>query len=67
MPSILRVTRILKRTSQYVLALASGVSQPRISLIENDLAKPSQDEMKKLAKSLGVKVEDIFPSKEIAK
>ena len=64
MSSKLRITRILKHTSQYALAIISGVFQPRISLIENDLAKPTEEEMKKLAKSLGVKVEYIFPTEE---
>ncbi len=55
----------MKHTSQYVLALASGVSQPRISLIENELSQPSQEEMKRISKALGVKAEEIFPVSEV--
>ena len=61
MSSKLRITRILKNTSQYVLALTSGVSQPRLSLIENGLTKPSQEEVRRISKALKVKAEDIFP------
>jgi len=53
--------RVLQRLSQYVLALKTGISQPRISIIENSLVQPKEDEKKKIAKALGVKAEDIFP------
>ena len=55
-----RETRVLKRVSQYLLALESGVSQTRISLIENELVIPRDDEKEKIAGALGLKVEDIF-------
>ena len=53
-------TRVLKRVSQYVIALQTGIQQSRISLIENELVIPRGDEKKKIAKALGVKVQDIF-------
>ena len=54
-------TRVLRRVSQYVIALKTGVQQSRISLIENELVTPREEEKKKIAKALGVKVQDIFP------
>ena len=52
--------RVLRRVSQYVIALKTGIQQSRISLIENELVKPKKDEKEKLAKALGVQVKDIF-------
>jgi transcriptional regulator with XRE-family HTH domain len=54
-------TRVLQRISQYVLALKTGIPQPRISIIQNSLVTPREDEKNKIAKALGVKAEDIFP------
>jgi transcriptional regulator with XRE-family HTH domain len=55
-------TRALQRVSQYVIALKTGIQQSRISLIENELVMPREDERKKIAKALGVKSEDVFPT-----
>lgn len=54
-------TRVLRRISQYVLALQTNIPQPRISIIENELVEAKAEEKRKLAKALGLKVEDIFP------
>jgi DNA-binding XRE family transcriptional regulator len=47
-----------------MLALKTGIQQSRLSLIENELVKPREAEMKKIAKVLGVQIHDIFSSKE---
>jgi DNA-binding XRE family transcriptional regulator len=60
MSNRLREVRVLRRISQYVLALQTGIQQSRISLIENELITPKEEEKQKIAKALGVKVEAIF-------
>ena len=60
MKNKLREERFKLRWSQYLLANLSGVCQTRISLIENELCEPSQEEKKKLAKALNKKVEELF-------
>jgi len=57
----LKEVRFFKRISQPLLALKTSIQQSRISLIENELVMPREDEKRKFAKALGVKVEDIFP------
>jgi len=54
-------TRVLRRISQYVIALKSGIQQSRISLIQNELVTPKEGEKQKIAKALNLEVEDIFP------
>ena len=58
----IREERFKLRMSQYVLSNLSGVSQTRISLIENELSEPSEAERKKLAKALNIKVGELFIS-----
>ena len=57
--------RVLQRVSQYVIALRTGIHQSRISLIENGLVTPRVEEKKKLAESLGVQLQDIFPEEDV--
>ena len=64
MPNKLYETRVLKRVSQYVIALKTGIQQSRISLIQNGLVMPREEEKKKIAKALGVKVQDLFIADE---
>ncbi len=56
----LRKTRFFKNVSQHKLSFLAGVHQSRISLIENGLVEPRGDEKRKLAKALGVLVEEIW-------
>jgi transcriptional regulator with XRE-family HTH domain len=56
----LRETRVVKRITQFQLRLSTGIHQSKISMIENGLIKPSEDEEKRLAKALGVSPEDIW-------
>ena len=58
----LREFRITPRISQYVLALNSGVKQSRISLIENYLVKPTENEKTKISEALNHTTEEIFPT-----
>jgi transcriptional regulator with XRE-family HTH domain len=59
----LREVRLLKDLRQYEVSNVSGISQPRISLIENGLVQATKNEEEKLAQALGYSVEEIFPSK----
>jgi transcriptional regulator with XRE-family HTH domain len=57
----LREVRVVKRITQFRLRLSTGIHQSKISMLENDLIQPSQDEKQRLAKALGTEVENIFP------
>jgi len=60
MANRLRETRLLKRITQFQLRILTDIHQSKISLIENGLIDPTQDEQKKLAKALGIKAEELF-------
>ena len=64
MSNKLREIRTLKRISQYMLALQTGIPQSRISIIENALVQPNKEEKRKLAKMLGFKIEEVFSNEE---
>lgn len=55
------LTRTQYRVSQYHIAQRTGISQTRISLIENSLVTPRADEKERIARALLAKVTDIFP------
>ena len=44
------------------MRIATGIHQSKISMIENGLIEPREDEKKRLAKALGVRVEEIWGS-----
>ena len=50
----LREIRVVKRITQFQLRLSTGIHQSKISMIENGLVEPREDEKKKLAEALGV-------------
>lgn len=56
----LREVRVMKRCNQWDLALKTGISQSRISLIENGYVEPRPEEKRALAKALGVAQKEIF-------
>ena len=56
----LREIRFFKEITQPLLSLKTGIHQSRLSLIENGLVVPSEEEKKRLAKALRHKVDDIF-------
>ena len=58
----LKEIRFFKEVTQPLLALKSGIQQSRISLIQNELVTPREEEKRKIAKALNLKVEDIFLS-----
>lgn len=56
----LREVRVLRRITQFQLRVSTGIHQSKISMIENGLIKPSEDERRRLAKALGVGSEQIW-------
>ena len=59
-----REIRVVKRITQFQLRLSSGIHQSKISMIENNLVSPSEDEKHRLAKALHVSVQEIWDSEE---
>jgi transcriptional regulator with XRE-family HTH domain len=53
----LKVARTMKDVRQAKLALLTGIHQTKLSLIENKLAIPNEDEKRHIAEALGVKAE----------
>jgi len=51
----LREARFRKGITQWDLRMRTGIQQTRISLIERGYLRPSETEVKKFAKALGVK------------
>jgi transcriptional regulator with XRE-family HTH domain len=60
----LREIRVVKRVSQFKLRLSTGIHQSKISLIENGLVQPRDDEKQKIAKALGVGVGEIWGTED---
>lgn len=58
----LREIRFFKRINQYQLALQTGLTQSRISIIENGYVTPKDDETGRLARALGVSIDELFPT-----
>jgi transcriptional regulator with XRE-family HTH domain len=56
----LREIRVVKRITQFQLRVSTGIHQSKISMIENGLVAPREDEKKRLSKALGVKADEIF-------
>lgn len=56
----LREVRVVKRITQFQLRLSTGIHQSKISMIENGLVEPSEDEKRKLAQALGDDAKKIF-------
>ncbi len=56
----LREMRVIKRITQFELRLSTGIHQSKISMIENDLVEPREEEKKRLAQALGGRVEEIW-------
>ncbi len=57
----LRVLRAEKRVSQHQVAQALRCSQSRVSLLENGFAPPTENDVKRLVRLLGVPASEIFP------
>lgn len=56
----MRIERFFRNLSLDELRSRTGIDQGKLSRIERGYVKPKEDEKKKLAKALNVKVEDIF-------
>lgn len=57
----LKIQRVIKGFTQFDVFLKTGISQPRLSLMENGYVAPKKEEKFKLAKALKCNVADIFP------
>lgn len=55
----LRLARVSKNKTQWDLRHATGIHQTKISLIENNYVLPTDDEKQKIARALGLTVEQI--------
>ena len=56
----LRKIRFEQRVTQIDLMVKTGIWPSRISLLENGYLQPKPDEKEKLARALGVKIEELF-------
>lgn len=56
----LREIRVVKRITQFQLRVSTGIHQSKISMIENGLIEPRDDERRRLAEALGVRTEEVF-------
>jgi DNA-binding XRE family transcriptional regulator len=63
----LREVRVVKRMTQFQLRLITGVHQSKISFIENGLVEAREDEKKRLARALGVRIQDIWKTSDSEK
>ena len=57
----LRRERVLHQMSLYDLRGKTGISVSKLSLLERGIEQPREDEKGRLAKALGVRVQDLFP------
>ena len=60
MKNKLKEIRARKRVTQFQLRLMTGVHQSKLSMAENDLIQLARQEKAKVAKTLGVNVEEIW-------
>jgi transcriptional regulator with XRE-family HTH domain len=56
----LREVRVVKRITQFQLRLCTGIHQSKVSMIENGLVEPREDEKKRLEKALHVMPEQLW-------
>lgn len=63
MTNKIKEARFFKGKSQIQLWLKTGIHYSTISRIECGYIKPSEEQKKKMAKVLGVKVDWLFPEK----
>jgi transcriptional regulator with XRE-family HTH domain len=61
MLSNLRRERILRQLSLYDVRERTGISVSKLSLIEREIDPPNEEDKKRLALALGVRVQDLFP------
>ena len=56
----LRETGVVKQITQFNLRMTAAIHQSKISMIEDGLIEPREDEKKRLARALGVRPEEIW-------
>ena len=57
----MRVARIRESLSQHRLSSMTGINQTLISMFEQGYRKPNRNQAQAIAKTLRVKVDNIFP------
>jgi len=57
----MKAYRFLKNKTQDDLMALTGIDQSRISRIERDVLKPTEEEKKKIATALRTKLKKLFP------
>ena len=58
----LKIARVKVGKSQHLLSFETGVPQSVLSLFEQGLKQPKDEEARKIAKALNTGVADIFPN-----
>jgi len=58
--SLLRAWREYKKLTQAEVAARAGISQPALAQMERNKTNPGKDTLRKLAKALGVEVEQLM-------
>jgi transcriptional regulator with XRE-family HTH domain len=56
----LRIVRAEKKMTQFKLSVLTGIIQSKLSYIENGLIEPCEDDKRKIAEAMRVKVEEIW-------
>ena len=64
MLTALRRERLLRQMSLYDLRSKTGISVSKLSLVERGIEHLNEDEKKRLARALGVRLQDLFPTEE---
>jgi transcriptional regulator with XRE-family HTH domain len=60
----MRILRAARRLSQENLALAAGISQSQVSVIERGKGNPTIDSLHRIADVLGVEMSELFAERE---
>ena len=58
----LRKARLMKELSIHHVSQLTNISPSKLSLVERDYSHANPEEQKKLARILGAKVKDLFPT-----
>lgn len=56
----IREERVVRKITQFEVRIKTGIHQSKLSLIENGLITPSEEEMCKLANLFKVDVEELY-------
>ena len=64
MENNLREMRARRRITQFQLRLMTAIHQSKLSMAENDLIELKAEEKARIAKALGVGVNDVWPKEQ---